>query len=213
MLDSHDDENASRLSLIQKAIDESPVIAPVEYATNQAEKRANILKIVYIALVVLDCALIVFNIVAWIVVSENGNACWINDNYNFPYTTAMTEDPDKFGYASDPEPMNVHGMIKTTLVAFGLAFFLNLISDSLKLFIPIDTGFKRKLVNILKGTHLITLLALIYGLYIWFSRAGKICSCGYGPYLPIHGPNITESVLAEIKEDACFGKYTNLYED
>ena len=72
MLDSHDDENASRLSLIQKAIDESPVIAPVEYATNQAEKRSKILRIVYIALVVLDCALIVFNIVAWIVVSENG---------------------------------------------------------------------------------------------------------------------------------------------
>ena len=34
MLDSQDNENANRLSLIQKAIDQSPVIAPVELATN-----------------------------------------------------------------------------------------------------------------------------------------------------------------------------------
>ena len=155
------------------------MIAPVEYATNQAERESKILKIVYIALVVLDIILIIYNIIAWVRVSDNGNSCWINDNYDFPYTTKMVEDPDKFGYASDPEPRNVQYEIKTTLLAFGLAFFLNLISDSLKLCIPIDTGFKRKLVNVLKGTHLLTLLAMIYGLYIWFSPAGKICSCDH----------------------------------
>ena len=38
MLDQNDDENANRLSLIQKAIEQSPVIAPVELATNTAKK-------------------------------------------------------------------------------------------------------------------------------------------------------------------------------
>ena len=83
------------------------MIAPVEYATNQAERESKILKIVYIALVVLDIILIIYNIIAWVRVSANGNSCWINDNYDFPYTTKMVEDTDKFGYASDPEPRNV----------------------------------------------------------------------------------------------------------
>ena len=122
----------------------------------------------------------------------------------------MVDDPDKFPYASDPEPINVHFEIKTLLTIFGIAFVLNIISDILKLCIPIDTGCRRKLVNVLKGTHIFTLLAMCYGTYVWFSRAGKICSCRV---YPIEDPSITPPIKKSIHEDACFGKYTNLYED
>ena len=71
----------------------------------------------------------------------------------------------------------MHYEIKGVMVIFLVAFFLNIISDALKLFIPIDTGSKRKLVNALKGTHILTFLANCYGTYVSFSRSGSVCSC------------------------------------
>ena len=71
----------------------------------------------------------------------------------------------------------MHYEIKGVMVIFLVAFFLNIISDALKLFIPIDTGSKRKLVNALKGTHILTFLANCYGTYVSFSRSGAVCSC------------------------------------
>ena len=93
----------------------------------------------------------------------------------------MIDDPENFPYASDPEPTNVHYEVKTVLLVFGFAFLLNIISDGLKLCIPIDTGCKRTTVNVLKGTHILTILALCYGTWVWHSPGGKICSCRYYP--------------------------------
>ena len=109
----------------------------------------------------------------------HGNSCWINDNYDWPYTSAMVDDPDetKFEYAKDPAPINVHYEVKVVMVIFLIAFVLNIVSDALKLFSPIDTGCKRHLVNALKGTHIFTILANCYGTYVSFSHSGAVCSC------------------------------------
>ena len=51
---------------------------------------------------------------------HNGNSCWINDNYNWPYTSAMVndEDEEKFKYAKDPAPTNVHYEVKGVMCIF-----------------------------------------------------------------------------------------------
>ena len=54
--------------------------------------------------VTIDSLLLIYDIVASIIISQNGAYCYINDNKNFPYTRAMVDDPDKFPYASDPAP-------------------------------------------------------------------------------------------------------------
>ena len=115
----------------------------MELATNTARKQSQILKLTYLVAVVIDSLLFVYNTVAFIIVQEKGADCYINENKNFPYTRAMIDDPENFSYASDPKPANVHYEVKTVLLVFGVAFLLNIISDGLKLCIPIDTGCKR----------------------------------------------------------------------
>ena len=62
------------------------MIAPVELATNQAEKQSRILKLTYLVAVTIDSLLLIYDIVASIIISENGADCYINENKNFPYT-------------------------------------------------------------------------------------------------------------------------------
>ena len=70
----------------------------------------------------------------------------------------------------------------------------------------IDTGFKRKVVNTLKVTHIFTLGALVYGTFVRFSREGEVCACNKYP-LPSNQAERDDLIL-----NTCFGKYTNLYE-
>ena len=65
-------------------------------------------------------------------------------------------------------------------------------------------------MNILKGTHIFTIIANIYSTFIWASRAGKICSCRV--YVPIQDPSLDQAQIDLIESNACFGKFTNLYE-
>ena len=126
------------------------------------------------------------------------------------------ENEEKFKYAKDPAPVNVHYEVKGVMVIFLVAFVLNIISDALKLFIPIDTGFKRKLVNALKGTHIFTILANCYGTYVSFSHSGEVCSCRHYKIGEAKGDNPAINLSSEekelIRENACFGTYTNTYE-
>ena len=58
--------------------------------------------------VTIDSLLLLYDIVASIIISENGADCYINENKTFPYTQEMVDDPEKFPYASDPKPYNIH---------------------------------------------------------------------------------------------------------
>ena len=62
----------------------------------------------YLVAVAIDSLLLIYDIIASIIISEKGADCYINENKNFPYTQAMVDDPDKFPYASDPKPYNIH---------------------------------------------------------------------------------------------------------
>ena len=126
----------------------------------------------YGILVLADSLLLAYTIVTYVVVIVWGADCFVNDNKNYPYTDAMVEDPDKYDYASDPKPQNVHNEVKTVIIIFLLAISVNLLSDAAKICIRIDTGRKRRIVNTLKVTHIFTVAALAYGTYVHFSRLG-----------------------------------------
>ena len=100
----------------------------------------------------------------------------------------------------------MHNEVKFVLLIFLLAFTINLISDAAKICLKIDTGCKRRIVNSLKVTHILTLGALVYGTIVRFSRAGQVCSCTKYP-LPSDKQERDDLIL-----NTCFGKYTNLYE-
>ena len=54
----------------------------------------------------------------------------------------MVDDPVTYPYASTPEPENVHVEVKIVLHIFFVTFVINLLSDTAKIFMKIDTGFK-----------------------------------------------------------------------
>ena len=126
----------------------------------------------YGILVLIDSLLLTYAIITFVLVIGLGSDCYVNENKDYPYTQEMVDHPKDYDYVSDPVPQNVHNHVRTVLIIFIVAFTINLMSDAAKICIKIDTGFKRKVANTLKVTHILTLGALIFGTWFRYSRDG-----------------------------------------
>lgn len=73
------------------------------------------LQLTFIFLAVIDAIFVIYSILMYWAVTENGSECYVNANHDWPYSQAMVDDPLTYPFASEPTPVNVVGEMRTVV--------------------------------------------------------------------------------------------------